>query len=254
MERVVAVIPARMGSTRFPGKPLAPLLGIPMVEHVYRRTAQNPLLAEVVVATCDEEIRRATEAFGGRAIMTSEAHTRASGRVAEAMVGDPASVALMVQGDEPMVTPEMITESLTPLLDEPQLSCVNLLAQIDSVEELEDPNTIKVATDQHGDALFFSRAPIPSRYEQSFDEGRWFKQVCIISFRRAALEAFSALEPTPLEVAESVDMLRFLEHGMRVRMVPTNARTYAVDTPADLKHVEALLAKDPFTHTYLGDR
>jgi len=225
-----------------------------MLEHVYRRTAQNPLLTEVVIATCDEEIRRATEAFGGRAVMTSEDHTRASDRVAEAMVGDPADVILMVQGDEPMVTPEMITESLTPLLAEPKLSCVNLLARIDSVEEVEDPNTIKVVTDEHGDALFFSRTPIPSLHEQLFDQGKWFKQVCIISFRQSALEAFSSLEPTPLEVAESIDMLRFLGHGIPVRMVSTNARTHAVDTPADLDHVESLLAEDPFTQTYLRGR
>jgi len=251
MTSVIAVIPARMGSSRFPGKPLAPLLGRSMLEHVYRRTAACSALSETVIATCDEKILRAAEAFGARAVMTSTEHQRASDRVAEAVVQEEADVIVMVQGDEPMIHPDMITAAVEPMLEDAQVSCVNLAARIRTIEELRDPNTIKVVTNVRGDALFFSRQPVPTVNEAGFERGEWFKQVCVIPFRRAALERFTALPPTPLEVAESVDMLRFLEHGVPVRIVPTSHATHAVDTPQDLQLVEARLAEDPFTAAYM---
>ena len=251
MERVMAVIPARMGSTRFPGKPLAPLLGRPMIEHVYCRTAGSPRVHEVVVATCDNEIRRAVEAFGGRAIMTSPSHERASDRVAEAVAGERADIVVMVQGDEPMIRPDMISDAVAAMLADATLDCVNLTAPIHTKEEVLDPNTIKVVIGRNGDALFFSREPIPTMRNQPFADGGWQKQVCVIPFRRAALERFAALQPTPLEIAESIDMLRFLEHGVAVRMVPTRTDSHAVDTPADLRLVESLMAGDPYTATYM---
>ena len=250
MARVIAVIPARMGSTRFPGKPLAPILGRPMLEHVFWRTVDCPAVEEVLVATCDEEIRLAVEGFGGRAVMTSSAHERASDRVAEAAMHEQADIVVMVQGDEPMIRPEMISDAVAPMLAEPELACVNLAAPIRTSEELLDPNTIKVVMGHNGDALFFSREPIPTTGNRTFAEGQWFKQVCVIPFRRAALERFAALPPTRLEVAESIDMLRFLEHGVPVRMVPTDVDTHSVDTPADLAHVEALMRDDPLVAGY----
>ena len=250
MTRVIAVIPARMGSTRFPGKPLAPLLGRPMLEHVFHRVAGCPAVEEVIVATCDEEIRLAVEGFGGRAVMTSPAHERASDRVAEAARGEQADIIVMVQGDEPMVRPQMVSDALAPMLAEPGLACVNLAAPIRTREELVDPNTIKVVTARNGDALFFSREPIPTMGSGTFEEGEWFKQVCVMPFRGEALERFAALAPTRLEVAESIDMLRFLEHGVPVRMVPTDVDTHSVDTPADLRLVEALMRDDPLLAAY----
>ena len=250
MTRVIAVIPARMGSTRFPGKPLAPLLGRPMLEHVFHRVAGCPAVEEVIVATCDEEIRLAVEGFGGRAVMTSPAHERASDRVAEAARGEQADIIVMVQGDEPMVRPQMVSDALAPMLAEPGLACVNLAAPIRTREELVDPNTIKVVTARNGDALFFSREPIPTMGSGTFEEGEWFKQVCVMPFRGEALERFAALAPTRLEVAESIDMLRFLEHGVPVRMVPTDVDTHSVDTPADLALVEALMRDDPLLAAY----
>src|SRR5215210_4269627 len=159
--RVVAVIPARMGSSRFPGKPLAPLLGRPMIEHVVRRAAMCDLLDAVYVATCDEEIRSAVERFGGEVVMTSAAHERASDRVAEAAEGFEAEVVVMIQGDEPMVTPAMIAAAVAPLFDDASVSCVNLARRIERSEEYVDRNTIKVVSDVRGDALYFSRAPVP---------------------------------------------------------------------------------------------
>ena len=250
MARVIVVIPARMGSTRFPGKPLAPLLGRPMIEHVYHRSAACRDVEEVIVATCDEEIRLAVEGFGGRVVMTSPAHERASDRVAEAAVHEQADIVVMVQGDEPMVRPEMISDAVAPMLAEPGLACVNLAAPIRTREELVDHNTIKVVTARNGDALFFSREPIPTIGSGTFEDGQWFKQICVMPFRREALERFAALPPTRLEVAESIDMLRFLEHGVPVRMVPTGVDTHSVDTPADLALVEDLMRDDPLLAAY----
>ena len=250
--KIIAVIPARMGSSRFPGKPLATILGMPMIEHVYHRTALCSMLSETYVATCDRQIMDAVKAFGGQAIMTSLQHQRASDRVAEAAVNLDGDVIVMVQGDEPMTHPEMINESLAPLLSgNKKVACVNLTARIKNKEEFEDPNTIKVVMDANGFALYMSREPIPTMQIQDFDQIAAFKQVCIIPFTAAALKEFSRLAPTPLEVAESIDMMRFIENGHRVKMVETSFSTHAVDTPEDLKLVEELLRKDPLTKKYL---
>ena len=249
--KIVAIIPARMGSSRFPGKPLAPILGSPMIEHVYRRTKMCPALDTVIIATCDPEIVESVEAFGGRAMMTSAAHQRASDRVAEAAADLDADVIVMVQGDEPMTSPEMIEESLAPFLNGDQkVSCVNLTARITRQKEFEDPNTIKVVMDRDGHALYMSREPIPTLHLKNFDQISAFKQVCIIPFTAAALQEFIRLDPTPLEVAESIDMMRFIEHGRRVKMIETAFTTQAVDTPDDLRRVEELLRQDPLTAKY----
>jgi 3-deoxy-manno-octulosonate cytidylyltransferase (CMP-KDO synthetase) len=250
--KIVAVIPARMGSTRFPGKPLAPILGHTMIEHVYHRTALCRALSEVFVATCDKEIFEAVEAFGGKAIMTSPTHERASDRVAEAATDLDFNVIVMVQGDEPMTNPEMIEESLAPFLGgDKEVACVNLTARIKSQQEFEDPNTIKVVMDANGFALYMSREPIPTLHQQDFDQISAFKQVCVIPFTAAALQDFIQLTPTPLEVAESIDMMRFIEHGRRVKMVETTFATHAVDNPSDLELVTELLHNDPLTQKYI---
>lgn len=240
--RVLAVIPARLGSSRFPGKPLAPIQGRPMIEHVYRGTAASSLVSETVIATCDEPIASVARAFGARAVMTGRHHERASDRVAEACAGDSADLIVMVQGDEPMVDAQMIEQALAPLLSDPALGCTNLMAAVSSADERADRNTIKVVTDDRGRALYFSRTAVPSASVPDWQEGVWFKQVCIFAFRRAALEAFTTLPPGRLERLESIDMLRFLEHGMPVQMVLTPAVTHAVDVPADIPVVESLMA------------
>jgi 3-deoxy-manno-octulosonate cytidylyltransferase (CMP-KDO synthetase) len=251
--KVVAVVPARMGSSRFPGKPLAPLLGRPMVEHVVRRAAMCDLLDAVYVATCDEEIRAAVEGFGGDVLMTSPAHERASDRVAEAAEHFEAEVVVMIQGDEPLVTPRMIAASVAPLFEDASVSCVNLARRITKREDYLDRNTIKVLMNVRGDALYFSRAPIPDgafALETTAEGPPVFKQVCVIPFRRAFLREFARLAPTPLERAESVDMLRAIEHGRPIRMVEIEEETHAVDTPEDLRRVEALLKDDPLVRLY----
>ena len=248
--KIIAIIPARMGSSRFPGKPLAPILGRPMIEHVYKRTALSPALAAVYMATCDGEIKEATEAFGGQTIMTADTHERASDRTAEAVANLDADVVVMVQGDEPMLHPDMIGESVKPYETEPDIPCINLTKRIDHEEDFLNPGTIKVVTDLKGNALYMSRRPIPSSPGGDFSAITAKKQVCIMPFRREALLRFAALAPTPLEISESVDMMRFLEHRVPVRMVDTRFETQAVDTPEDLARVEDMMRDDPILNSY----
>ena len=249
MERIVAVVPARMRSSRFPGKPLATLLGRPMIEHVVRRATMCRALAGVYVATCDEEIRTVVEALGCEVIMTSAAHERASDRVAEAAEHIQADIIVMIQGDEPMITPNMIEAAVAPMLRDETISCVNLAHRIVSQQEYFDPNTIKVVMDVYGNALYFSRAPIPA-IDFTRAEPPVFKQVCVISFRRDFLREYARLASTPLELAESIDMLRIIEHGGHVRLVAIEVHTHAVDTPEDLRLVETLMKDDPLVLRY----
>jgi 3-deoxy-manno-octulosonate cytidylyltransferase (CMP-KDO synthetase) len=248
--KVAALIPARMGSSRFPGKPLARLLGKPMIGHVYERVSRSPLLAVTAVATCDQEIIDYVSSIGGRAVMTGSHHERASDRCAEALAileqqdATTYDIIVMVQGDEPMFHPEMIAEAVTPMLHDPSLQIVNLLGKIESAAEFEDRNCIKVVCDLEGNALYFSREPIPTRSKTpSVPMG---KQVCVIPFRREFLHTYTRLAPTPLEIAESVDMMRVLEHGLKLRMVPTRHESHAVDTPGDLELVSRLMADPAF--------
>ena len=248
--KTIAVIPARMGSSRFPGKPLAKLLGRTMIEHIYKRITMSSALNATYIATCDEEIRQAAQSFGANVIMTADTHERASDRVAEAVAGIDADLIVMVQGDEPMTRPEMIDMAVAPFLDDPQLGCVNLVRRIQSEADFYDVNTIKVVMNQQGDALYMSRQPVPNLAKSGFAETLAYKQVCIIPFRRATLFDYTRLPSTPLERLESVDMLRLLEHGQRVKMIETEFDTQAVDTEADLARVAKLMANDPLLASY----
>lgn len=243
--KIVAVVPARLSASRFPRKPLAPILGRPMIEHVYRRTKMCRILDEVYVATCDDEIRAAAERFGGKVVMTSPSHERASDRVAEVARNLDADIVVMIQGDEPMILPAMIEAAVEPMLRDPQVLCTNLAAPIRTEAEFLDRNTIKVVMSLSGDALYFSREAIPTRARMSFSELPVYKQVCVIPFRRDFLLRYTALAPTPLERAESIDMLRALEHGFPIRLVSTDIATHAVDTREDLEIVERLMRSDP---------
>lgn len=251
----IGIIPARMASIRFPGKPLAQIHGIPMVGHVYFRSRMSRVLGEVYIATCDEAVRQYADRIGARCIMTADTHERATDRTAEAMLkieaesGRRTDIVVMIQGDEPMTLPEMIDEAIAPIAADPLVNVVNLMAHIDTVEDFEDPNEVKVVVDLHGDALYFSREPVPSR-KKGIKNVPMLKQVCIIPFRRDYLLRFNSLPPTPLEVIESVDMMRILEHGEKVRMVMTDARTASVDTPEDLACVVAMMQGDSLIPRY----
>lgn len=245
MKSIIALIPARMGSSRFLGKPMAKINGKPMIGHVYERVSRSPLLAMTVVATCDQEIFDYIESIGGTAVMTNDKHERASDRCAEALqklekIHDQQfDIIVMVQGDEPMTDPGMIEEAVKPMLDDPSIEVTNLLGKIESIEEFEDRNCIKVICDLRNNALCFSREPIPTRSKVA--DVPMYKQVCIIPFRRDFLLEYIQLSPTPLEIVESIDMMRVLEHGRKVRMIPTIYNTKAVDTLEDLKAVEKIM-------------
>ena len=252
---IVGIIPARMASSRFPGKPLAKILGIPMIGHVYHRCKMSSILEEVYVATCDEEIAKYIRSIDGEVIMTSETHERASDRTAEAMLkieeltGKTIDLVVMIQGDEPMVTPGIISESIAPFED-PEVNVVNLMAKIDNIEDFEDPNEPKVVVNQKNDAIYFSREPIPSR-KKGMEIVPMLKQVCIIPFRRDYLLQFNQMPETDLERIESIDMNRIIEHGGKVRMVQIDEQVYSVDTVSDLKKVENLMRKDLLMNDYL---
>ncbi len=242
---VVVVIPARLGSSRFPNKPLAPILGVPMVEVVYRNARAMVGVDTVAVATCDEAIVDVIEAAGGVAVMTSDKHERASDRTAEAVRhleaerGASFDIVLMVQGDEPAISSRQMSLVVDAMREDPAILVANLFGRIGSEREFADPNCIKVVADSSGNAMYFSRLPIP--HGADFDDPAAGKQVCAIGFRRDYLMDYLEMEPTDLEVLESIDMLRILQHGDKVRLIPTSEPTQSVDVPQDVPLAEELL-------------
>jgi len=243
--KILALIPARMGSSRFPGKPLAKILGKPMIGHVYDRVRKNSLLTSTVVATCDSEIADYVNSLGGSCVMTSSHHKRATDRCAEALEileekeKIKYDIIVMVQGDEPMINPVMISEGLQPMLDDSTLQITNLMGKIETDIEFKDPNVVKVVCDITGNALYFSREPIPS--QQNIKNPNTFKQYGIIMFHRDFLLEYLGMNPTPLEKVESIDMLRIVENGIPLKMILSDYNIYTVDTPADLTHVEKMM-------------
>jgi len=236
---------------------MALIHGVPMIGHCMLRASRCESLDEVYVATCDREIAEYVTLIGGKAIMTADTHERASDRAAEAMLkieedsGRLVDILIMIQGDEPMDHPEMIDDALEPMLSDKTIDIVNLMTDVRSEEEFTDRNTVKVVIDQFSDAVYFSREPIPSR-------SKWkgnlpmMKQVCIIPFRRQALIEFNSLDETPLERIESIDMLRLIENGKKVRMVYTKFDSIGVDTQEHLERVAKLMESDDLMEEYLA--
>jgi 3-deoxy-manno-octulosonate cytidylyltransferase (CMP-KDO synthetase) len=249
---VVAVIPARMGSTRYPGKPLCDILGMTMIEHVYRRTQMSDAIDRTYIATPDEKIKNETHSFGGETIMTGS-HPRATDRVAEAAEDIDADIVVVMQGDEPLVYPGMIESAIAPIRKEDGIKVTNLVKPIPEETEYRDPNNVKVVVDDGWNALYFSRAPIPYLQQGTYQEAPIYHQVCVIPFEREFLFEFTSMEETELEQIESVDMLRLLEKGHDVRLVETERQTYPVDTPEDHEKVNELMAEDPLFDRYCND-
>ena len=252
----IAIIPARMASSRFPGKPMAPIHGIPMIGHCYYRSKMSSSLDAVYIATCDEQISSYASSIGANCIMTSHTHERASDRIAEAMLtienesDAQHDIIVLVQGDEPMIHPEMIGLTVQALKDDPDLFVVNGVAEIKTLEEFKDPNEIKVVFNRNMDAIYFSREPIPSKSKWGGQLPMW-KQVCIIPFRRNYLLEFNNTPQTELEKIESIDMLRILENGGTVRMVKMPDHTVSVDTLGDLNRVSQLMENDSLMARYI---
>jgi 3-deoxy-manno-octulosonate cytidylyltransferase (CMP-KDO synthetase) len=238
--QIVAVIPARFASTRFPGKPLADIDGRPMIEHVYRRASASGAVSRVIVATDDLRIARTVAGFGGHVRLTRADHPTGTDRLAEVAAALDCDVIVNVQGDEPLLDPRAITEAVAPFGD-PSISMTTLYRRIDTPAELSDPNIVKVVIDRAGFALYFSRSPIPHLRDP---RGGWpplYRHVGLYAYRRSALMVLASLEPTPLERAESLEQLRALEHGIRIKTVETAYDSIGVDTPQDLEQVRRLL-------------
>lgn len=254
--KAIGIIPARMGASRFPGKPMAALLGLPMVGHCYHRTRLAPGLNAAYVATCDDIIADYVRGIGGNAVMTATSHNRATTRTAEALeiiereTGERVDIVVMVQGDEPLILPETIGETLVHFAD-PAVEIVNVMSRLRTLEAFVDKNNVKVVVNRNNDALYFSREPIPSPWK-GWEKLPRYMQTGIIAFRRNVLLRFNAMEETPLEQYESVDMNRVLETGGRIRMVLTEALTIGVDTAEELAEAEKHLRNDPALGRYLA--
>lgn len=254
--KIIGIIPARLASSRLPNKPMADILGMPMIGHVYFRSKMSEIFDEVYVATCDEEIYNYISDIGGKSVMTSDKHERASDRTAEALLkiekesGIKVDIVVMIQGDEPMITPEMIDQAVQPLVQDKNILISNLMADIDSIEEFEDPNEVKVVVDANNFAIYFSREPIPSR-KKGTSKVPMLKQVCIIPFQRDFLMQYNAMKQTPLEIIESVDMNRIIENGLKIKMVKTQHQSYSVDTEEDRRSVELAMQNDALLKKYL---
>jgi 3-deoxy-manno-octulosonate cytidylyltransferase (CMP-KDO synthetase) len=250
--KIVIGIPARMGSTRFPGKPLCDILGKTMIEHCYKRCALSKYKTDLFIATCDKEIQDAVEGFGGNVIMTNPNIQRPGLRVAEAAETlnlDDDDIVVVVQGDEPLVHPDMIDLAIQPLLNEKDVYVSNLTAELNE-DEWKDPGEIKVVCDLKMNAIYMSRSPIPS-IDHEEQRATWYKQVCIMPFRWHFMKKFNhLLQPTPLELQESIEMNRAIQHGYKVRMVPSPYKSKSVDTNSDSKIVVELMKNDPVYPLY----
>lgn len=241
---IVAFIPARLQSTRFPGKPLAPIAGRPMIEHVYSCTRACTGLSEVFVATDDHSIAEKVRGFGGKAILTSENHPSGTDRVAEAALklglGEE-DVVVNVQGDQPFFDPALISQMIDPVLRDESVLMSTLKCPVTDPREVNDPNCVKLVTDRQGYALFFSRSTIPF-YRDPLSPRTYYKHLGFYCYRRGFLATFAALPVGPLESAEKLEPLRAMENGYRILVVETALDSIEVDTPADIPRVERLLS------------
>jgi len=243
--RVTAIIPARFASTRFPGKPLATLLGKPMIQWVYERTCTSSLVDRVIVATDDERIAAAVRGFGGEVAMTSPDHPTGTDRLAEVAAGLESELIVNVQGDEPLIEPGMIDQAVAPLRQDAAIRMGTLKTAVTSCEEFLNPNVVKVVCDRDDFALYFSRAPIPCPRDllddlpARFGQVRAWKHIGLYVYRREFLLRYPQLPATPLENLEKLEQLRALEHGVRIKAVTTAAASQGVDTPEDLERVAA---------------
>ena len=244
---VTVVIPSRYASTRFPGKPLADLCGKPMIQWVYERSALCESVDRVIVATDDDRIARAVESFGGDVVLTRSDHPTGTDRLAEVAAGLDDELIVNVQGDEPLIDPMMIEAAVAPLLADDSIPMGTLKTPLTCMDEFENPNVVKVVTDQQGFALYFSRAPIPHPRDFNHElELRWpelatAKHIGLYVYRRDFLLKYPHLQATPLETQECLEQLRALEHGYRIRVAETNLVGQGVDTPEDLERVKVLL-------------
>ena len=236
------MIPARFGSSRFPGKVLALISSKSMLQHVYERASQARYLTSTIIATDDERVYEVARNFGARVLMTRSDHLSGTDRVAEAASSDTAEIIVNIQGDEPLIDPDAIDAAILPLVHDPEILMATLKKRIEDPSEITNPNVVKVVTDLAGDAIYFSRCPIPFDRDSAARRTARpsFKHVGLYVYRRDFLMGYSTLPVGPLEEAERLEQLRALENGFRIRVVETEYESLGVDTPEDLEKVSRL--------------
>jgi len=246
--KVVAIIPARYHSNRFEGKPIASIMGKPMIQHVYERALSVPMLSRVVVATDDERIADCVNSFGGEVVMTRADHASGTDRLAEAATKldiPEQDVVVNIQGDQPMFPAKVVEQVAQPLLDDPTLPMSTLIYRIVRREEIGDPNHVKTVFDRNNFALYFSRSPIPfQRDPHEVVEPTYYKHLGFYAYRKGFLLTFVSLPEGEWERFEKLEQLRALEFGYRIKVILTEYDSVEVDTPKDLKRVEAILCHE----------
>lgn len=240
--KFLGVIPSRYASTRLEGKPLKDICGHTMIEWVYKR-AKLSNLDEVVVATDDERIYAEVESFGGKAILTSKEHENGTSRIAEVCTKyEGYDVIVNVQGDEPLIEPDMINSIIDSFKEDSSISMSTLKYKLDKMEDIENPNYVKVITDKKGYALYFSRSVIP--YPRKLDIQNYYKHVGIYGYKRDFVIEYAKMEPTPLELSESLEQLRALENGYRIKVMETPYKILGVDTQEELEKVREYIKEN----------
>ena len=238
----IIVIPARYGSTRFPGKSLARILGRPMIQWVWEAAKKSRVVEQVVVATDDDRIADTAAKFGADVVMTRKSHRSGTDRMAEVADKIPAKLYVNVQGDEPLLSAAAVDDLVSAMMENPRAPIGTLIHRIETEAEWRSPDVVKATRNRRGEALYFSRSPLP--FQRAFDAKiPLWRHVGIYAFRAPALATFVSLKPSPLEMAESLEQLRALENGLTIQLIETKYRCLGVDTPADLPRVEALLKK-----------
>ena len=239
----ICVIPARYSSTRLPGKPLKDICGKPMICRVWERASRAASVAEVIVATDDKRILQAVEKNSGRAMMTRADHKTGTDRLAEvAEKFSDAEVVVNVQGDEPLIDPALIDELVALFVEDKNLQMATVATELTDEDEMKNPNNVKVVLDKNNDALYFSRSLIP--FPRNVGKSKIFKHIGIYAYRRNFLLAYAKMEPTPLEQSESLEQLRALENGFKIRVIKSSCKFIGVDTEEDLKLVNEIYLEE----------
>jgi len=243
--RILAVVPARFASTRFPGKIIAPLFGKPLVLYAYQRALQASLVDEAVIATDDDHVVQALAPYGVPVIMTRTDHASGTDRIAEVAANTSAEIIVNIQGDEPLIDPGTIDAAIRPLLDAPDVVMATARHRIREFECISDPNVVKVVCDTQGHALYFSRSPIPFIRDTADREASanvYWQHIGLYVYRRSFLPRFAGMPQTPLEKLEKLEQLRVLENGYTIAVVDTEYEGTGVDVPEDLEKVQAIMA------------
>ena len=244
MMEAVGVIPARYASTRFEGKLIKDLCGKPVIQHVYERAKKAKTLDDLIIAADDDRIIRVVEEFGGKAVFTSKSHTTGTDRLAEVVNALDVKIVVNIQGDEPLINPLVIDDLVRAMQKDPKVAMATVVKKSFSEEEFRSPDVVKAILDDEGNALYFSRSPVPSLLKPGVDEAYFFKHLGIYAYSKDFLFTFKKLPASYLEKNERLEQLRALENGYKIKAVETDFETVGVDTPADLELARILMAKE----------